>query len=317
MVKQKNLHSKDELIIKNTYEIEKIQDKIQSVEEMCKDKDPSEQEKLLRQLNEDLKKNYFEFSNQTIDVTERKLVKSDYRNTYCNNCKENCHSPCNCWFTSFGRCRIFEIQGCLGIMKKINNCEHCSHSKEDHGEGNFIFQSITEKQKVNNEEKIKAMESKNSEDTQRIQKEIDKKKGEQQGLQKQINELNEKKMIFENERQQNLKMKENIKMEIEKVSKEILLILVKLQKTSIILESKALNNRHIKNQNDYIDSLKEQLNDIGDDKDEKEKIKKLNEIKKINNAFLNSQKINLEELKDMDNEQLTERIQNYVFKEDK
>lgn len=112
-------------------------------------------------------------------------------------------------------------------------------------------------------------------------------------------------------------MKEKIKMEIEKVSKEILLILVKLQKTSIILESKALNNRHIKNQNDYIDSLKEQLNDIGDDKDEKEKIKKLNEIKKINNAFLNSQKINLEELKDMDNEQLTERIQNYVFKEDK
>lgn len=110
-------------------------------------------------------------------------------------------------------------------------------------------------------------------------------------------------------------MKENIKMEIERVSKEILLILVKLQKTSIILESKALNNRHIKNQNDYIDSLKEQLDDIGDDKDEK--IEKLNEIKKINNAFLNSQKINLEELKDMDNEQLTERIQNYVFKEDK
>lgn len=68
MVKQKNLHSKDELIIKNTYEIEKIQDKIKNVEEMCKDKDPSEQEKLLRQLNEDLKKNYFEFSNQTIDV---------------------------------------------------------------------------------------------------------------------------------------------------------------------------------------------------------------------------------------------------------
>ena len=32
------------------------------------------------------------------------------------------------------------------------------------------------------------MESKNSEDTQRIQKEIDKKKDEQQGLQKQINE---------------------------------------------------------------------------------------------------------------------------------
>ena len=38
-------------------------------------------------------------------------------------------------------------------MKKINDCEHCSHSKEEHGEGNFIFQSITEKQKVNNEDK--------------------------------------------------------------------------------------------------------------------------------------------------------------------
>ena len=57
MLKQKNLHSKDELIFKNTCDIEKIQDKIQMVEEMCKDKDPSEQEKLLRQLNEDLKKN--------------------------------------------------------------------------------------------------------------------------------------------------------------------------------------------------------------------------------------------------------------------
>ena len=314
MIKQKNLHSEDELIIKNTYEIEKIQDKIQNVEEMCKNKDPAEQEKLIRQLNEDLKKSYLEYNNQTIDVTERKLVKSDKRHTYCNICQENCHSPCNCWFTSLGRCSVFEIRGCLGITKDINDCENCGHQKSHHSEGNFLFESKTEKRKVNNDEKIKELESQNTEKTQKIQKEIDQKKNEQKGLQEQKDELNKKKQIFENERKQNLKMKEDLKKEINNVTKEILLIMCTLQKISQTLNSKALNRNHIKNENDYIDSLKDQLDDIGDNKNEK--IKKLERIKRINTAFIESKKLKIDELKSMEPDQLSQSIKNLGIDED-
>jgi superoxide dismutase len=107
-------------------------------------------------------------------------------------------------------------------------------------------------------------------------------------------------------------MKENINKEIDKVTKDILLILIDLQKISKTLEEKALNHHHIKTQNDYIDSLNNQLDDIGD-KDEKIKIKKLKRIKQINNAFIKSQNIKIEELKDMDANTLTKKMKDFVI----
>ena len=312
MMKQKNLKQQDELIMKNSIEIEKIQERIKTVEEMCKDKDLSEQEQLIRKLNEDLKKSLVQYCNQTVDVTEKRLKSANERHTYCNTCKENCHSPCTCWLTQLGRCSIFEVAGCWGITKDINDCEHCGHHKSEHAMGNNRFETVTKSEKKNNEDIIRELESKSNQETQRIQETINKKKGEQKGLQQQKDELNNKKLIVEKEKKQNMENKENINKEIDKVTKEILIILIDLQKISKTLEDKALNHHHIKTQNDYIDSLNDQLDDIGD-KDEKIKKKKLKRIKQINDAFIKSQSINVEDLKNMDANELTKKMKDFVI----
>lgn len=310
MMKNKNLHSEDEAIIRNTCEINNLQEKILLVQENCKNKDPVEKERLIKQLMDDLRKKEIELDNQTIEVTERQLVKSDYRNTYCNACKENCHSPCNCWFTSFGRCRIFEVKGCLGILKNINDCEHCPHTKSEHSEGNFMYKSITEKKKANNEDKKKELKNRNDEETQRLQNEIEARKDEQEGLKKQIKELNDKKAKYEEKKRKNEERRDKIKNETINIQKEILIIFAKLQEISAILESKALNNSHIKTHNDYIDQLKKQIDDIDieDPKKKEKEIEKLERMKKINNTYLKAKGIQLENLKDMNNDKLIEII---------
>jgi hypothetical protein len=81
----------------------------------------------------------------------------------------------------------------LGITKNINDCEHCGHHKSDHAMGNNKFEAITKVEKVNNENILKELESKNNQETQKIQETINKKKVVQQGLQQQKDELNKKK----------------------------------------------------------------------------------------------------------------------------
>ena len=313
MIKQKNLNSQNELIIKNTIEISMIQQKIEMVEKNCKDKSPAEQEKLLNELNQELNNKFKEYSNQTISKTVRELENSSERHTYCNNsnCKENCHSPCVCWFTKLGRCKIFEVKGCLGILKDQNDCEHCGHKKSEHGTGNshYVSKEITEK--INNEDKIKEYENLTNKEMDRIRKEIDSKKSALSGLELEIKELKNKKVFFEKEKTQNELEKTKIKDEIEKVYKKILLIIVQLQQISKIIDKFALNNSHIKTQNDYINELENQLDDIGDKKNDQKK--KLEELKNINNTFMKSQNINLDDLENISNEEMIKKIQNYII----
>ena len=312
MLKQKNQHNEEEAINKSTYEIKLIQEKIKMVEDNCKDKNPEEQRKMLEQLNEELKNKYKEYNNQTKEVTEIQLVEANDRNTYCNKCKSNCHHPCNCWFTSVGRCKVFGVAGCLGIFKKENICEVCEHNKSDHGEGNFEFKPITRTEKINNDEKIKELESMNSKEKEKIEKEIARKNNEISGLEQQLKDLNNKKDLFEKEKKKNELIKDRLKKEADQTTKDILLTLMELQKISRTIETLALNNKHIKNQNDYIDDLEKKLEDIGDDK--KEQVKKLEKIKKMNKAFMETQNISVEDLKD--NNKLIEKIKNFVIDDD-
>ena len=312
MLKQKNLHNEEEAINKSTYEIKLIQEKIKIVEDNCKDKNPEEQRKMLEQLNEELKNKYREYNNQTKEVTEIQLVKANNRNTYCNICQSNCHHPCDCLFTSWGRCKIFEIAGCLGIFKDENTCEYCNHLKSGHGEGNFEYKPITRIEKINNDEKIKELEYMNSKEKEKIEKEIARKNNEISDLEQQLKDLNNKKDLFEKEKKKNELIKERLKKEEDQTTKDILLTLMELQKISRTIETLALNNKHIKNQNDYIDDLEKKLEDIGDDK--KEQIKKLEKIKKMNKAFMESQNISTEDLKNTD--KLIEKIKNFALDDD-
>ena len=145
----------------------------------------------------------------------------------------------------------------------------------------------------------------------RIRKEIDSKKSALSGLELEIKELKNKKVFFEKEKTQNELEKTKIKDEIEKVYKKILLIIVQLQQISKIIDKFALNNSHIKTQNDYINELENQLDDIGDKKNDQKK--KLEELKNINNTFMKSQNINLDDLENISNEEMIKKIQNYII----
>ena len=123
--------------------------------------------------------------------------------------------------------------------------------------------------------------------------------------------MKEKKEFFEKERNQNELRKDNIKKEIENVYKKILLIIVQLQKISRTIEKYALNNSHIKTQNDYINELERQLDDIGDEKIEQKK--KLEQLKRVNTMFMKTQEIDLKDLENINNEEMIEKIKNYVI----
>ena len=55
------------------------------------------------------------------------------------------------------------------------------------------------------------------------------------------------------------------------ITKEIQIIIVQLQRTSDKLNSIAMNKSHIKTQDDYIDSLSEQMKGIGLKEEEQKK----------------------------------------------
>ena len=81
-------------------------------------------------------------------------------------------------------------------------------------------------------------------------------------------------------------------------------VLINLHKINAKIEQNALNKNHIKNQNDYIEQLKEKID--GDQK------KEIEEIKHLNVTFLKAQNINLDDLNNMSNEEIVEKIKKFL-----
>ena len=84
----------------------------------------------------------------------------------------------------------------------------------------------------------------------------------------------------------------------------MLKVLINLHKINAKIEQNALNKNHIKNQNDYIEQLKEKID--GDQK------KEIEEIKHLNVTFLKAQNINLDDLNNMSNEEIVEKIKKFL-----
>ena len=117
-------------------------------------------------------------------------------------------------------------------------------------------------------------------------------------------ESNKKRL--ENEKNLKSKEKEKIKEEMVQITKEIQIIIVQLQRTSDKLNSIAMNKSHIKTQDDYIDSLSEQMKGIG--LKEEELKKKLKKIKEMNYKIRETLKLNQDELLKMSDSDLTEKL---------
>ena len=107
---------------KNEVKLREISKEIKDTEEEIKNKeqsinnniaDKNSKDELIKEVNKKLEAEIKKYQNKKITKTVYSLEKTKYRNIYCNECHNNCHSPCDCAFTVFGRCVIYEFSGCF------------------------------------------------------------------------------------------------------------------------------------------------------------------------------------------------------------
>ena len=84
--------------------------------------------------------------------------------------------------------------------------------------------------------------------------------------------------------------------------------MAELHKINEKIRKFALNKNHTKTQNDYINQLKKELNTT---MNETEQIQKLEEIKKLNNLFMQTENIDIKELENLSADELSKKINNF------
>ena len=96
---------------------------------------------------------------------------------------------------------------------------------------------------------------------------------------------------------------------LKKITNEITINMIKLQNISQKLELIAMNKNHTKTEDEYIDNLKEQIKETG--LNEEEQQKKLEELKKENKKTMEALKLSKEDISNLDENQLREKIKKF------
>ena len=114
-----------------------------------------------------------------------------------------------------------------------------------------------------------------------------------------------RKLSKKNQKNKERKRKEKRDTEnnIYKAKKDLFTTIIKLQRISKKLNEIAMNNNHIKNEEDYINDLIQKLGDI--DLNENEKIEKMKKIKKNYQLYKKALKLEQNVLLNLDDSQLT------------
>ena len=287
LVKQENLKSKEKAINEVNIKIREIEYKIRSIEEKKETLKPDEYERELRKLNQELNKNINELSHKK-RIEKKKELQADSNNlyTHCDECKENCHNPCDCWFSQASRCKIFYW------ISQI--CEKCGHSKRVHRQEYFHYVYIEVEVQENTKDQQNTLKNELSEKERKINERINQQNNEKNSLQRQINELKYNKEDLQEEKNKNIEEKNMIQAEVNKINGTMQAIIIKLQALSEMIQLFSMNPEYIKNQNEYIDSLESQMKEIGYKKNEINS--KLKSFKDRNNAIQLAKKIPKDEI---------------------
>ena len=256
LVKQDNLKAKENAINEGNLKIKEIECKIQSIEDKKEKLKPDEFERELRKLNEELNKNLNELSHKK-RIEKKKELQADSKNlyTHCDECKENCHNPCDCWFSSTTRCKIYPWFS--------NDCEKCGHSKRVHKQEYYHYVYIEVEVQENTKDQQNTLKSESSEKERKINERINQQNNEKNSLQRQLNELKYNKEDLQEEKNKNIEEKNKIQAEVNKINGEMQAIIIKLQALSEMIQLCSMNPEYIKDQNEYIDSLEGQMKEIG------------------------------------------------------
>ena len=299
IIEQENLERKEKAIDEVSIKIQGMEIDIAKLESRMDQKNKKELENDLRKLNEELNERLYNLNNQT----ETKLVKTLVRDnnhlyTTCHTCKRNCHDPCDCFFQRLGRCTVYTF------WKK--RCEKCGCNKDSHVQDYYYF--TTENITINrNTDKEQRKERENYErKKQEYLEEMNKNYNEKNSIEKQKNELNYNKNILIEKKKSNIKDKFEIQKNISNINMEILVIIMKLQSISEKINDIAMNNHHLKTEEEYLDDLMDKMDKMNLKEEEKrEKIKK---IKQNNIIFQKAIKMDRKELTKLSDAELSEKL---------
>ena len=289
-IEQSNLKEKEKLVMEVDLKLNKIQTQIQNLE----DKKNKIDKNNIKAYEEELKKFNEEFNQKMNELSKKKrketkkILKPDPSTKYtvCNECKENCHNPCDCWFTITTRCKIYPIIG--------KTCEKCGHSKNIHKNDHYHYIYIEEEVSENVTNEQNALTEQNEKEKEKIRRRIEEQNNETDSLQRQLNQLKYNKEDLLEERKKKEKEKDEVEKQVDNINKKMKITIMKLKSLSDEIYLKGMNKNHIKNENDYIDSLSAQMHEIGYKEEEIQK--KLGEIKKNNELLKSVIKIPQEEL---------------------
>ena len=299
VVEQGNLIKKENIINSNANKIEEMELKINQLKYNMESLNPKQLEEKILNLNNEFNKMMNYLSNQTIYQTVNKLRPSDNLYTHCDVCEKNCHANCDCFFSSLGRCKIYSIW-----EKK---CEECGCNKDKHKQDKYSYNFITiEIKKDTEKEKEKERDKKKIEEN-KIKEEIKKKKGVKDKIIRQKENLENNKELLQKEKSKNILEKREIQKKINEINHKILITILKMQSLNEKVNNIAMNNNHIKNEDEYIDDLLDKMDKMNiKDKTQIEKIQKIKETNKIIKQALSLDKISLET---MDESQISEKLQ--------
>jgi len=210
-------------------------------------------------------------SETTVEYTNSLEYNDNYVYTRCNSCERNCHDYCDCYGNILDRCKVFKS----GIFLK--NCKECGCSKEKHIIDHYHW--IKKRVEKNNDKQIKEEREEREKKKKNYLEEQTKGKSNLDIL---IIELNYNKNIINEEQKKYIKEQTEIQEKIKNTNSQICFVIIKLQQQISKIEDIAMNNRHIKNEDEFIDSLKDKMEEIGlNDEEQKKVIQNLKENMKI------------------------------------
>ena len=298
----KKQKEKEKAIESVNIQINESERKIKEQQEKFKTLKGKDLEKAMNDLNEEISRRIYEIGNREENQRVKTLAPGTEGLEYahCEECKENCHDPCDCFHLFTTRCCIYPVFG--------SECEKCGHEKSIHHRDNYRYKYEYIKVKTINSDEIRKAQEEQKRREEEIHRNLNQEKIKQNSIERSLENLNNSISELNLTKKENLKQKEEIEKRIKDCNNEILIIIVRLQSASQRLNDISMRPDYHKTDNEYIDSLIDKYKEVyGENCD---KIKELEEMKKYNQRFLNASNLKKEELFKLDHSQLSELLQN-------
>ena len=156
------------------------------------------------------------------------------------------------------------------------------------------------------------MKEKNEKEKAKIEERKRIQNNEKNSLKRRLNELEFHKEDLKREKEKNERDRKNVEDQVNKINNNMIIIIIKLQNLSEKLNDIAMNHHHIKNEEEYINSLQDQMKETGLKDEEQEQLMK--DIKDGNEYIKKTLTIPKEDLLGLSASELTEKYKDILEK---